>query len=60
MADHFMAQCWAEGGQPEVDRNRHHQRSNYIYCDGHASSQRFEETFCLTNKIDNWNPETAR
>lgn len=59
MADHIMAHFWSEGGQPEVDRNRHGQRSNYIYCDGHGASHRFEETFNLTNKIDNWNPETA-
>ena len=60
MADHIMANCWVDGGQPEVARDRHAQKSNYIYCDGHASSQKFEETFCLTNTIDNWNPQTAR
>jgi prepilin-type N-terminal cleavage/methylation domain-containing protein/prepilin-type processing-associated H-X9-DG protein len=60
MADHFMAQCWADGGVPEVDQTRHDQKSNYIYCDGHAAKQRFEQTFSLTNKIDNWNPGTAQ
>lgn len=60
MADHLMAQFWSEGAQPEVDRFRHDRRSNYIYCDGHAAKQRFEETFCLTNNIDDWNPGTAR
>jgi prepilin-type N-terminal cleavage/methylation domain-containing protein/prepilin-type processing-associated H-X9-DG protein len=59
MADHFMAQCWPDGGQPEVDRTRHGGRSNYVYCDAHAAKQRFEDTFSLTNKIDNWNPATA-
>ena len=26
--------------QPEVDRNRHGKRSNYIFCDGHAAGRR--------------------
>jgi prepilin-type N-terminal cleavage/methylation domain-containing protein/prepilin-type processing-associated H-X9-DG protein len=60
MADHFMAQFWADGGQPEVDRFRHDQKSNYSFCDGHAAKLRFEATFSLTNKIDNWNPAKAR
>jgi prepilin-type N-terminal cleavage/methylation domain-containing protein/prepilin-type processing-associated H-X9-DG protein len=60
MADHFMAQFWVDGGLPEVDKTRHDGRSNYAYCDGHALKQRFEDTFCLTNKVDNWNPATAR
>ncbi len=60
MADHLMAHFWIEGAQPEVDRVRHGQRANYVYCDGHASKQRFEETFSLSNKIDNWNPGTAQ
>ena len=60
MADHLMAHFWLQGAQPEVDQKRHDQRSNYVYCDGHAVKQRFEETFNRTNKIDNWNPATAR
>jgi prepilin-type N-terminal cleavage/methylation domain-containing protein/prepilin-type processing-associated H-X9-DG protein len=60
MADHLMAHFWLEGAQPEVDRNRHDRRSNYVYGDGHAAKQRFEETFSLVNKIDNWNPATAQ
>jgi prepilin-type N-terminal cleavage/methylation domain-containing protein/prepilin-type processing-associated H-X9-DG protein len=60
MADHLMAHFWLEGGQPEVDRNRHDRKSNYVYCDGHALKQRFEATFSLTNCVDNWNPGTAR
>jgi prepilin-type processing-associated H-X9-DG protein len=55
-----MANYWPQGGQPEVDRDRHDQKSNYIYCDGHASTRRFEQTYCLTNQLDNWNPATAR
>jgi prepilin-type N-terminal cleavage/methylation domain-containing protein/prepilin-type processing-associated H-X9-DG protein len=60
MADHFMANFWREGGQPEVDQHRHGKRSNYILCDGRASSLRFEETFDLKRNLDNWNPETAQ
>ena len=60
MADHFMAHFWPDGGQPEVDRYRHENRSNYTFCDGHASSLPFEDTYDEARKIDNWNPETAR
>ena len=60
MADHLLAHYWRSGGQPEVDRKRHDLKSNYIYADGHAVKQRFEQTFSLTNNVDNWNPETAR
>jgi prepilin-type processing-associated H-X9-DG protein len=60
MADHFMAHFWSEGAKPEVDQSRHEGRSNYTYCDGHARKHRFEMTFSVTNKIDNWNPGTAR
>jgi len=60
MADHLMAHFWLEGAQPEVDRNRHDQQSNYAYCDGHAVKERFEGTFSLSNKINDWNPGTAR
>jgi prepilin-type N-terminal cleavage/methylation domain-containing protein/prepilin-type processing-associated H-X9-DG protein len=60
MADHFMAQFWADGGTPEVDQSRHEHKSNYTFCDGHVAKLRFEQTFCLTNKIDDWNPASAR
>jgi len=60
MADHLMAHFWTEGAKPEVDQRRHEQKSNYGYCDGHAHKHRFEQTFSITNKLDNWNPGTAR
>ncbi len=60
MADHMMAHFWPAGGKPEVDRQRHLKRSNYTYCDGHAASQRFEDTYDLSRNINNWNPATAR
>ena len=59
MADHFMAQFWADGGTPEVDQTRHLKRSNYIFCDGHAAKQRFTDTYEPCRQIDNWNPATA-
>jgi len=60
MADHFMANFWSEGGEPEVDKKRHGTRSNYIFADGHAASTTFKRTYDPEQKIDNWNPETAR
>jgi prepilin-type N-terminal cleavage/methylation domain-containing protein/prepilin-type processing-associated H-X9-DG protein len=60
MADHFMAQFWADGGQPEVQTNRHLKRSNYGFCDGHTASSRFADTYDPKRQIDDWNPETAR
>ena len=60
MADHLMAHFWTQGAQPEVDQTRHDQKSNYVYCDGHAARQRFADTFSLTNNVNNWNPDTAR
>jgi len=60
MADHLMANMWLDGAQPEVDRNRHDQRSNYVFCDGHAAKQRFEDTFNLCKHLDDWNPATAQ
>ena len=59
MADHIMAHFWGDGGQPEVDRNRHQLKSNYTFCDGHAATLRFEETYDPSRQIDNWNPATA-
>lgn len=60
MADHFMAHFWLEGGSPEIDRFRHDRQSNFTFFDGHARKLRFEMTFDLANKLDNWNPATAR
>ncbi len=60
MADHFMANFWAEGGEPEVDRKRHGTRSNFLFGDGRVAGTRFERTYDPEREIDNWNPETAR
>lgn len=60
MADHLMAHFWAEGGTPEVDAKRHNHKSNYIFCDGHVESLRFEQTYSPNSGIDHWNPATAQ
>jgi len=60
MADHFMANFWSEGGQPEVDQNRHRPKSNYALCDSHVESLEFKRTYDPERNIDNWNPATAR
>lgn len=60
MADHFMANFWNEGGQPEVDQDRHRPKSNYALCDGHVESLAFQRTYDPERNIDNWNPATAR
>mgnify|MGYP001037429490 CR=1 FL=1 len=61
MADHVMAHFWVEWGMtPEVDAKRHGTRANYLYVDGHAVSQTFEETFAPAQNLNNWNPATAR
>ena len=59
MADHIMAHFWPDGGTPEVDARRHSRQANYVFCDGHAESLRFEKTYDPSHKIDNWNPATA-
>jgi prepilin-type N-terminal cleavage/methylation domain-containing protein/prepilin-type processing-associated H-X9-DG protein len=60
MADHFMANFWSEGGQPEVDQLRHLRKSNYLFGDGHVARLKLEQTYQLEKNIDNWNPATAR
>ena len=60
MADHIMAHFWSEGGNPEVDANRHMQSSNYAYIDGHAGGEKFLATYDPDKCFDNWNPKTAQ
>ncbi len=60
MADHAMAHCWYIGGEPEVDKLRHGNDSDYVYLDGHVAAVKFELTFDKKKSLDNWNPDTAR
>lgn len=59
IADHIMAHFWYLGASPEVDTERHGSTSNYVYVDGHAESQRFEDTFQQPD-LDHWHPGRAR
>lgn len=60
-ADHLMAHYWLSGGLPTVDSGRHSGVANYVWVDGHASTQAFETTFDLSEErtLDRWNPGTA-
>jgi len=59
MADHFMANFWQDGGEPEVDQYRHGRTANYVMSDGHVAAIPFKKTYDPDKNIDNWNPETA-
>lgn len=57
--DHFMAHFWYFGGAPEVDQDRHGRLSNYLWVDGHASTNDFTDTFDEETGLDRWNPAQA-
>jgi hypothetical protein len=56
-ADHIMAHFWAEGAAPEVATNRHRDRSEFIFVDGHVILLPFHTTYILRTGIDLWNPD---
>ena len=56
--DHLMAHFWLAGGEPEVTE-RHLGLANYLWVDGHVTTQPFATTFDLTAPVDRWNPSTA-
>ena len=58
-ADHIMAHFWRLGGASEVASDRHHQASNYLWVDGHATTNPLEETFDMTLPLDRWDPGMA-
>lgn len=58
-ADHIMAHFWKIGGTPEVARTRHQDASNYLWVDGHVSTQQFDTTFDIQSRIDHWDPGLA-
>ena len=49
-ADHVMAHFWYFGGAREVALHRHSQLSNYLWVDGHATTEKFSSTFDLEQK----------
>jgi prepilin-type N-terminal cleavage/methylation domain-containing protein/prepilin-type processing-associated H-X9-DG protein len=61
--DHVMAHFWllarTEPGDG-LNLTRHGTASNYIHADGHAEGVAFNLTYDEANKIDRWNPATAR
>jgi prepilin-type processing-associated H-X9-DG protein/prepilin-type N-terminal cleavage/methylation domain-containing protein len=59
IGDHIMAHFWLQGGAVEVATARHGSSANYLWVDGHVSSEVFSDTFDLTRHLDRWNPGEA-
>lgn len=61
-ADHFMCHQWttAKGASNAVDTLRHHQRSNYLFVDGHVEALPLNATFDPKESLNRWNPGLAR
>ncbi len=61
--DHVMAHFWKLGrSEPGdgMDLVRHGDITNTIYTDGHGSSTALTDTYDESQKVDAWNPATAR
>ena len=58
-SDHVMAHVWHFGGEPEVAVDRHAGVSNYLWVDGHASTEFFTGTFDTAEGLDLWDPASA-
>jgi prepilin-type processing-associated H-X9-DG protein len=59
MGDHVMAHFWLLGGAVEVAETRHGTTANYLWVDGHVTTEGFSDTFDLTRGLDHWNPGKA-
>jgi prepilin-type processing-associated H-X9-DG protein len=59
MGDHIMAHFWLLGGAVEVATRRHRESANYLWVDGHVSTEVFSDTFDLPRGLDRWNPGRA-
>jgi prepilin-type processing-associated H-X9-DG protein/prepilin-type N-terminal cleavage/methylation domain-containing protein len=60
-ADHIMPHFWQSAPDAaEVAQNRHRNKSNYSFVDGHAEALEFSKTFSPERQIDSWNPSLAR
>ncbi len=60
--DHVHPDMWEspDGLQAQVAWNRHNDKSNYLFVDGHAASHLWNETWYYPDpKINLWNPRTA-
>ena len=61
-ADHVMpGLCWltVADAQNDVAWQRHKQKSNYAFVDGHAAARELRTTFDPAKHLDMWNPSTA-
>jgi len=61
--DHVMAHFWKLGRSEPGDGlalQRHGSVFNVSYADGHASATAFKDTYDEVQKIDQWDPATAR
>ena len=54
--DHFMAHTWYGNATPKVAKDRHRGLSNYLWVDGHASTNKFSDTFDEEAELDRWSP----
>jgi prepilin-type processing-associated H-X9-DG protein len=60
-ADHIMPHFWQSAADAaEVAQNRHGNKSNYSFVDGHAEAREFSKIFSPERQIDLWNPSLAR
>ena len=54
--DHFMAHTWYSNVVPKVAQDRHAEMSNYLWLDGHVSTNDFASTFDEEMSLDRWSP----
>lgn len=59
MGDHVMAHFWPLGGAVEIAATRHDSVANYLWLDGHVTSEVFSDTFDASRNLDRWNPGKA-
>jgi prepilin-type processing-associated H-X9-DG protein/prepilin-type N-terminal cleavage/methylation domain-containing protein len=59
-ADHIMPNFWtAAADAVDVATNRHGQRANYAFADGHAQARAFKSIYDPVRDVDEWNPAEA-
>jgi prepilin-type N-terminal cleavage/methylation domain-containing protein/prepilin-type processing-associated H-X9-DG protein len=59
--DHIMPHFWmGPEDATDVDKNRHANRPNYNFVDGHAAPLPFVATYDPARQVDLWNPGLAR
>jgi prepilin-type N-terminal cleavage/methylation domain-containing protein/prepilin-type processing-associated H-X9-DG protein len=61
MSDHFMVDEWLDdGSNTTVDKTRHGNVSNYVFCDNHAVPGVFKEMFDPPKGTNDFDPNMAR